>query len=294
MMTIALLGLSGAFAQDAANRAEVPDLDAQRFRPSLDASESGLWLTDVAGVPEPGAVAQIGLSYHDDLVVYLSEGEEVGIVRNLLQANVAAAWGVGPLRVGVDLPLVLRAVGDLTGGETGLGDVALDGRVAVAGPKAPIPFPVALGVRARLTAPTATVNTSLGARTTTWSLGVVGSLDVGPVQVAANLGTRGGPAVDLENVTVNDAFDWRAGASWGLSERVSVSAEVVGLISYAEPLANAASHPTEGLLGVQTRLSDTLVFQGGLGRGLTPGIGAPEVRLATGLAWRRAPQGADQ
>ena len=283
---IALLAalVGGAFAQDtAAERAVVPDLDAQAFRASPD--DAGLLVTDVASMPEQGGDARVLLSYHDDLLVYVSEGEQVGIVRNVAQANVIGAWGLGPVRIGLDVPVYLLARGDLTGQETGLGDVALDTRVSVFGREAPLSFPVDLGAYARISAPTATVANALGSGTPTWSVGLAGSLSVGSALIAANVGTRGGPATRLENVELNDALDWRVGVGYGLTARFDLSAEVTGRIGYAAPLTNLAGVPMEWLVGARAQLTEQVRLHAGVGRGLTPGIGSPDARAILGVGY---------
>ncbi len=275
------LGAVAAAQSTAVERAVVPEIDAQTFRPTLD--RSGFLVVDTAARPAPGGHAQVLLSYHDDLLVYLSEGEQVGIVRNLVQANVLAAWGAGPVRVGVDAPVYFFAKGDATGGEAGLGDVALDGRVTVAGEGTPLALPVDLGVQARTTLPTATVDNALGARLVTWSVGLLVSKDLGPLQVAADVATVGGPAASLENIEVNDALSVAVGGRLRASEAWTLSGELASRFSYRSPVSNLAGVPLELLVGSRVRVREDLSLRAAVGRGLSPGIGAPDLRVIAGV-----------
>ncbi|MBX2800274.1 MAG: OmpA family protein [Myxococcales bacterium] len=279
-------GLAATSAAQVVTAGDVPQINAQMFRPTLDTAQP--MTVDVASMPQAGGSARVWMGYHDDLLVYASEGQQRKLVANVVQLNVLGAWAWGPVRAGVDIPVLLFADGDATQPEAGLSDVALDARVAIFGTDAPLEFPVDLGIQGRLSVPTATVDTALGARRSTASLAAVASTDLGPVLVALNLGAQLGPRVDLENVSLNDAVDLRAAAAYSITERTSVSAEVAGRVGLGD--ANRAGLPIEGLLAGSHQLTDSWQVRGGVGRGFTPGIGSPDLRLLVGVAWHSAPR----
>jgi len=262
---------------------EVPDLNAQRFRPAIDAGRA-LWVDD-ARMPVEGAQARVLLSYHRNPLVYRVEDDITPIVRDVLQADVIGGWGLGPVRVGLDLPVYVYTDGPVTDGEAGIGDLALDGRVTIFGEDdAPVDLPVDLGVQGRLFLPTATVGTALGAPDLAGQLALVASIDVDRFRFAANVGTRINPAETLENIVLDDAFEYRLGGAVDLNEYGGVALELAGLVYYSAEIANRAGSPLEGLLSAWAEPTDNLVVRGGIGRGFTAGVGSPDLRIIGGIS----------
>ncbi len=282
MITLALwFSGSAALAQTVAGGA-VPDLNAQRFRPAIDAGRT-LWVDD-ARMPAEGAQGRFLLSYHRDPLVYRSGDDETSIVRDVFQGNVLGGWGIGPVRVGIDVPVYLYTDGPVTDGESGIGDLGLDGRVTIFGEEAPVEAPVDLGVQARLFLPTATVSTALGAPDLAGQVALVGSIDVDRLRLAANVGTRINPEEELENVVLDDAFEYRFGGSFDVADNGGLALEFAGLVYYSAEVANRAGSPFEGLLSGWARPTDTLTVRGGIGRGFTAGVGSPDLRIIAGIS----------
>lgn len=276
------LGAAAVAHAQVVDGGEVPDFNAQRFRPAIDAGRT-LWVDD-ARMPVEGAQARVLLSYHHDPLVYRTADEEVGIVRNVLQANVIGGWGIGPVRIGLDVPIYLFADGQVTDAETGLGDVGIDARFTVFGEEAPVESPVDVGVQGRLILPTATVDTALGAPDLAGQLALVGSIDVADWRFAANVGTRIGPEETLENVVLDDAFEYRFGGAYDFDGRGGIALEFAGFVYYSAEVANRAGSPFEGLLSGYGRPTEGLMVRGGVGRGFTAGVGSPDIRLIAGLS----------
>ncbi|MEN0061448.1 MAG: OmpA family protein [Myxococcota bacterium] len=261
---------------------EIPELNAQRFRPAIDAART-FWLDD-ARMPLEGAQGRVLLSYHHNPLVYRQGDEETRIVRNVLQANAIGGWGIGPVRLGLDVPIYLLADGEVSDPEAGIGDIGLDGRVTIFGEGAPVDAPVDIGLQGRLFVPTATVNTALGAPDLAGQIAVVASADVGNLLLLANAGTRINPTEVLENIELNDAFEYRFGGAYAFNDRGGISLEFAGLLYYSAEIANRAGSPFEGLVGGYGRLTDNLELRGAIGRGLTAGVGSPDLRIIAGLA----------
>lgn len=286
------LALSPAMAQDVFQNGEVPELNAQTFRPSLDSART--LVVDDALMPHEGGTVRVLLSYHDDLLVYTPNGtDQTKIVSSVFQTDLMGTVGVGPARIGLDVPIYLFADGDLTNGEAGLGDLAADLRFSLLGEGAPVEAPFQLGVQGRVILPTASVQNALGARLPGYRIALVSSVEIGKALLAANLGTAGLPSVALENGELNDAFEYRLGGAYGVTDRVDLSLELAGRLHYAEPVTNRVGQPLEALVGAVWRPEGNLVVRGGLARGLTPGIGSPDIRVILGLAYEPDAGGAE-
>ena len=152
VLACVLLAAAGAWAQDSQDVA-VPAFDAQLFQPSVDAPT--LLGTDDSFVPdELGGSGRLLLQWaHQPLVYVPYEGEPTDVVGELFQLDVIGGVAWHRVRVGVDLPVVLRSVGDLTGGETGLGDLSLDLKGRLLDRRS---HPVGLALAGRLSVPSAT------------------------------------------------------------------------------------------------------------------------------------------
>ena len=96
-MTPLLLSLSG-LAQDV----DVPAINAQLFRPSIDAT--GLLWTDDTNQGESGRTsARMLISYANEPLVYTFQtGERVAVLSDLLQMNLMGGYTWGRLRLGAE------------------------------------------------------------------------------------------------------------------------------------------------------------------------------------------------
>ncbi|MDG1481232.1 MAG: OmpA family protein [Myxococcota bacterium] len=270
-----LLSVGLGLAQD------VPDLNAQLYRPPIDA-ESTLWTDDAFTAPDGHVLGRAFFHYANDPLIFRdTNGEEISLLSNVLQADVIGAYSVKNVRIGVDLPLMLIANGESVEGG-GLGDIALDAKYTILNADA---APVGLGVGGRLTLPTATVAAPLGTAGLGGELQAIASQRIGAAVVAANLGTRFLPSTPLENVQWDDQFFYRFGGGHALSEGSGISLDLAGQISYAEGLSNPAASPAEFLLGGWYRLPADLLLRAGAGAGLNSGVGAPDARVVFSIAY---------
>lgn len=256
-----------------------PDLNAQVFRPTLDEG-SLLWVDEAARREHPGFAGRFLLQYVNDPLVYeLEDGERLGLVTQLYEADVLGALQAGPLRVGAHVPVYLFTTGEVVGDEGGLGDIALDGKLTA------LQGPIDLAVNVRVSLPTHTVDSALGSSATGWELAGIVSRRFGPVLLAANVGTRGGPPAELENVSLNDGFVGRAAIGLAVSDGAGIAAEFAGTIPYSAPLSSSDGRPLELLGSGYGYTSRDVVFRGGVGTGLTPGIGSPDLRVLVGVGY---------
>ncbi len=275
---IALAALAPAFAQDPA----VPELNAQNLHLSVDSTRT--LATDDTSLGETGSpTARLMFHYTDDPLVYeTTEGDTFKLLSNLLQADLLAGISVSRFRFGLDLPVLLLSNGDLGNGGAGIGDLALDAKAIGLSRE---DFPVGLGLAGRLSLPTSTVGAPVGAAGLAYEISLVADADLGPVLLAANVGTRGTPAQELENIVVNDQFTIRGGAGYAITENAGVAAELMGLLAYSAPLANPAGAPLEWLASGWGRVAQDVVVRGGVGAGITPGIGSPDLRALISVGY---------
>lgn len=278
---------ASALAQDVVTGGLSPKINVQNFRPSVDAPRA-LWVDEAARAPS-GPVGRLLFHYTDDPLVYQLGDEEIGLVRNIVQADLLAGWAFGPARIGVIAPLYLYASGDPTTA-AGFGDLALDGRFTVIDGSR---TPADLALQGRVTLPTATVDLPLGSPQVGWEIAAIVSKQIDHVLLAVNLGTSGSPASDLENVSLNDAFSSRAALGYDIKRDIlGLTGEITSHLSYLS-LSNQASSPIEGLLSGWGRPSGDLLIRGGVGTGFTPGIGSPDLRLLAGVSYTPGAQEKD-
>ena len=281
-----LMLLSTVLAQGFTDGA-VPDMNAQLFRPSID-SLTTLWTDQSLMAADSHTMARAMLHYVNDPVVYLGEdGERTELVGGVTQLNLTAAHSRDRLRLGVDLPLFLRSNGTL-GGETGLGDIGLEARYTLLDRRGG-----GLGVApiVRINLPTTTIDAPVGSGGFGYEVGMILDKELGDNTVlAVNVGTKGVPEVQLENVQWGDQLFLRGGIGHALSEDAGLHIDVASHLRYGE-FSNPAARPTEGLLGGWARVGDSVVVRGAIGTGLNGGIGAPKYRVVLGLGWEPVVEG---
>ncbi|MFT5584155.1 MAG: outer membrane protein OmpA-like peptidoglycan-associated protein [Cognaticolwellia sp.] len=287
-----MLLVSLAQAQDFSN-GQVPEgLNGQLFRPSLDAKNT-LWTNDSLRAPDKYTFGKAMLHYANDPVVYLrNDGERTELVSGIWQMDLMVGHTRGPVRFGLQLPVYLRSIseggslGDGVGtGETGLGDLAFDVKLTALDRKVK---PIGLALGGRVFVPTATVSGPLGLDSgkVGWEVEAIVDKELSEKWLlAANVGTRGLPVVELENLTWDDQLFIRGGLGYtARREQLGFSAEVASQFNYND-FSNPAARPVEGLLGVWSRLTPNMMLRAGAGAGLNSGLGAPKYRVMLGLGF---------
>ncbi|MFK7928450.1 MAG: OmpA family protein [Myxococcota bacterium] len=262
----------------------VPELNGQLYRPSLDGDRT-LWANDSLVRPTGTTTVRGLVHYARDPVVYFDDtGTRTQLVSDLLQGSILIGHARGPVRIGLDVPVYFRSGGTL-GGETGLGDIAPDLKIRL---RNNANGGVGVAAAGRAVLPTATVKAPLG--NGNFGYEFEGILDgvVGRTLLVANLGLRGVPTAELENVIWDDALSAKLGVSTEVSDRSGVSLELAGLLGVRN-VSEPAALPAEALAGFYSRVSDGLVLRAGVGAGITPGIGSPQFRAILGLGYEPKP-----
>ena len=278
-----MLLMSLAQAQDFSNGQAPEGLNGQLFRPSLDAKNT-LWTNDSLRAPNKYTFGKAMLHYANDPVVYVrNDGERTELVSGIWQLDAMVGHTRGPVRFGLQLPVYLRSFGEAAGGESGLGDLALDVKLTALDRKVK---PIGLALGGRVFVPTATVTAPLGNESLGWEIEAIVDKELSEKWLlAANVGTRGVPTVELENLTWDDQVFLRGGLGYTVRrDQLGFSADVASQFNYND-FSNPAGRPVEGLLGFWTRLTPNLMLRGGAGGGLNSGLGAPKYRVMLGLGF---------
>ncbi len=277
---LASLIVALASAQDFTAGA-TPEVNAQSFRATVHPQHT-LWVDEVGTALDPKVHADALFHYTNDPLVYqFDDGEELRLVSDVLQADLLFGGGVGPVRGGLVLPVYLYQAGSEQSGG-GLGDISLDGRViAVDRERSPVGF----GVGGRLYLPSTTVTNALGYATVAYEITASADADAGPVLLALNLGTQGGPRADLENLTLDDNFLVRAAGIYRIDDATGAGLETNLELPYSASLATTGATDWQWLATGYRRFDDWQVRLG-VGSGLTTGIGAPDFRVMMGAGWR--------
>ena len=271
-------------AQDQGVTVPQPQFDTRLYRLPID-SEATLWTNDAGTGPTGHALARVGFHHTVNPLVFSPAAQpEVRILSSVSELQVVGGVHVGIMRLGVDLPVLVRVAGDQLAGVGGLGDLAFDAK-AVALDRETTDVPIGLAGLVRVTVPSGTVDAAVATR----GLGVEaeGIVDkkIGPVLVAGNIGHRYVPKATLGDLEWGSYGYGRLGAGWFIIEDAGLSVDVVGHLVYGIPGSTGVGQPAEGIFGGFGRISERLVLRGGVGTGLSGGVGAPDVRLIASLGY---------
>ncbi len=273
-----LLSLLTPFAAAQSVDGAIPTINAQNFRPSIDSTRT-LWVDD-ASVQDRTYMGRLLFHYVANPLVYeYDDGERVALVSDVLQADLTGGVRVWRLRFGADLPLYLLQSGE--GGQgVGLGDIGLDAKLGILDRETAA---LGLALSTRVTLPTATVTNALGAPNTGWEVDAIVDRKLGKALLALNVGVRGGPKAELENVALDDFLVARLAGGYALSDNAGMALEFAGEKSLTTGFDNPAGLPLEWMATGYGYVTKSLVVRGGVGTGLTPGIGSPDFRVAVGV-----------
>jgi outer membrane protein OmpA-like peptidoglycan-associated protein len=269
-----LLLLASIAAAQTSN-GDAPTLNAQLYRPSID-SERTIWTDTSERNPARHITGRVMMSYVNHPLVYLADdGSKTVLVGHLVQNDFMGGITLGRVRLGAYVPVYTRSIGDV-GAFSGLGDLAVGAKVNIL--DAQDGAPLGLAVNARLMAPTSTMTGPLR----TGGFGAEGTVivdkELGPILLAANLGYRYQPTAELENVSWGSGLVGRAAVSYATGDNSGLALDLSSngvLAGLGEPAGRPAEAMVSGYIGVgQT----DFVLRGGVGTGLTRGIGAPRLR----------------
>ena len=270
-----------AFGQDG-----LPEFDVQNVRPTIDSSRT--LLTDDAGLaPSNTFVGRFVLQTASDMLTFRPEGsdKDVSVLGNLVTANVIGGYTISRFRIGLDVPVVLSSSSDVLEAGGGLGDIAVDLRGTFVDPDG---GPVGLAMSTRFGVPTATVDLPIGGSGIGYEVAFIVDKRMGDLTAVANLGFRGRPPADLDNVVVGNQIVNRYGLGYQFSGSVGASVDVVGNL-LASDLGNPAGGAWESMVGGWYRFTDNWVARAGAGKGLSSGIGTSAFRTMVVFGYEPEP-----
>lgn len=261
---------------------EAPNLNAQVFHLSAD-GRAGFSLDDSIVAPDRQFSGRALFQYvNRPLVAVYADGREEAALSDVFALDLLPSYTLGRVRFGLDVPLYLGTWGTDLEGSALLGDVAVDGRVAILDPDEAA---IGLSPTFRLGLPVAGDTAPLGSDGLDTSFGLAASRAQGEWLFAANLGVRLLPEVELANATWGSQLAFRAGASRTIGESAGASLELASLLGFADLFEDVAGSPAEVMLGGYYRLPGHVVVRVGLGTGITRGIGAPDARALLGAGY---------
>ncbi len=267
MLSILLLAAT-AFAQDSTPPA--PTLNSQTLL--LPTSGTGLTLHDPSGIDPTAFTWRTSLSYtHHPLEYRDFYGTNSTVVGQITQLNYGVAKQLGPMRLGLDVPLAFASGGPGATG-LGLGSVRLDGQVAVAKGNVPAALFAALhlpnggAAGPSMTAPLA------------GSFGAVGAGNLSQNLVAtAEIGVIAQPADDIDGAESGSRLRGGLGLQWRRDSTMPVIAEWI-----AEPqLASFGQMGSELLLATEMPVGTKGAYtvRPAFIAGLTNSVGTPNFRF---------------
>jgi len=277
LLATSLVG-SVAVAQETRIQIPPPKMDTRLYWLPID-SEAMMWTNDAGTAPTGHWRAKVGFHHMTNPLVFnFADQYSVDVVTAVSELNVVGGVNVAFLRFGVDVPFLLKVDGEQIESVSGIGDMAFDVKASITD-RETTDVPVGVAALVRLTVPTSTVDASVGTEGVGVELEGIVDKRVGPVLLAGNLGHRILPKATVGTLEWGSYGYGRLGAGWFIVEDAGVSVDLAGHLVYGIPFSEPAGHPAEGILGGFGRLNEFLVLRGGVGTGLSGGVGAPDIRF---------------
>ncbi len=274
---------SGA-AASMVNPALAQELNGQTFRPAI--GEDDFVRVDDTQTGSAAGGGSIWFNHAASPLVYrYDSGDEVDILESVGSLNLQGWGALGPARLGLDLPIHPYVAGFGIDGQTSthLGDLLADARIEIVDRK---PGGVGFAVGAGLGFPTGDGAAWLGDPGLSLHLRAIGSAELGPVLVAANVGFRGRPVEVLPDDTVwGHRVPWGIGARIPFSERLLAAAEITGE-AFVGTVSDGYGFPVEAIGTLRYNASPQWSVITGGGTGITSGLGAPDWRALAGIQGR--------
>jgi len=274
-------GLGGAAGLSGTAHAQ--ELNAQRFQSAADGRE--LVTIDDSQVGPDGFGGALLFHHAEDPFIFRPDDEtrdEIKVLDKVSTLDLGAFGRMGPVRLGLTLPLHLSADGygyeDVEGYTAG--DLRLDAKVQILDR---LEGPIGLGGSVKLGLPTGNGRAWLGEPSTLVRPQV--NLSTGKHSLlAANVGLAVGGGDQLDDVTWGNRLTWGVGASTPIVDPLWLSAELSGEMLFASSDAPGRA-PVEVLAAARANPWSDLIATLGVGTGLSQGIGAPDLRVIVGVGW---------
>lgn len=283
MYRYSLLLLAPASALAATSDGSTPAINAQSFDPSMDSHEFFRVIDSDLG--KRGFTGRALGSYTLAPLQYTYwDGTNVDIVSSILQLDAMGSYTAGPFRIGVDVPIILRAFGGTEADASGLGDLALDAKVRMLDAKK---APIGLALSARTAFPTATTAGALASGNVGFDATLSADKPIGKrVEAAIDVGFSYQPEVELENMTWGSTLNLQAGLAYRATDRLGFVGELYTSGVLAD-FSNEKARPTELLFGGWYRMGPNRAWsiRPALAFGTNDAVTTPAFRALFGLAY---------
>lgn len=272
-----------AQAEDVFEEGDTPAYNMQNFRPAVGRQDM-LWVNETR-IERSNLLSIRNLfHYSKDPFSYRNyRGERIRILSDIVQTDVLASYSMGRFQLGLGVPVYLRARNNRGQGETGLGDIWLDGKVRVLDRD---DSTVGLAFSIRSTLPTSMMSAPLGTEGMALEAELAVDKNIGSNVFACNLGHRQLPSTTLEELSLGSQLFARMGMAYHIEENFGLSTELSASWSY-QGFTQSASSPFEALLGSWKRFSkdDSWLLRAGFGLGLNEAVSTAAVRGLIGVSY---------
>ena len=249
------------------------------------------------GVVRWGALAQYGLR---PLVLY-DKGVNIGsAVGN--RGSMALGMSVSlfdRLAIRASMPVIAHwgsTAPLFTNDTVGVGDIQLGGRFAVfdttrgrGGAARHSGF--TLGLRGDLSVPSGSKDAWMGERFARGGIGLLSSVRLGPLQIAGDIGYIGRSSLDTDaDLLLGGELIANVGARWDVVDRVGIVGAMYAKGGLYPPFAGAGQNVIQFGAGAQLHATSWIDVDVLLGRGITRGYGADQLRVGVGVTLRAPPK----
>ena len=284
---LTLLCLSRTAAAQIEPERQTRNLDLATFRPPHNI-ESSMLTVESTAVGAPGAFSfDVWVDYaKNPLVVETAGGDMVDrpiADRATLELAGSYAFG-GRFEVSGALPILSQGGEDpqfsgIAAAEgSALGDLRLRGKAFLFARR-----PLSFGSSAEVTLPTGSDAEFAGAQGPSAALRLLADYSTGSIDVAANAGALMRQKAQLADVEQGHQFLYGLAGAYRFTPRVAAIGELFGAIDIGG--GPAGGKPLEVAAGGRYRVTRAWSLVGGVGRGLLPGVGSPDLRVFAAVAF---------
>ena len=263
-------------------------LNAQTFHLAPD---GGKFITthDTDTIKQYGLRVGLGMNYSENLLV-VREDRQVkrGVIKNLLTTDVMLAFGIVdilqfdmafPFHAYAKLGYVERADTFTTNYP---GDLRLGSKVKILDRRE---YPVGLGLRGYLNAPTGKDERYLGDEKVGGGFQLISDLELEAIYFGLNFGYHIRDEAITPDQTIDDQLTFGAATNLRLTNHFELVFDVFGSTVAKEAFKGTFGNPVEGSAGGKVYLDSGYAFSFGAGRGMTAGFGAAPWRLHASILW---------
>jgi uncharacterized protein (TIGR03382 family) len=320
MGLLLLLTAGSTRAEDGSAPPSVDRFSAQTFRPALDlGSYLTVWDTDVlrqwnfdGGLSVNYAYQPLIRRYNDSGAPVANDAGAAGPVRNVMgnlvtgeifggmgltnfisvHVSIPVSYGTGGIPVISDTSLpIVQGYEDFA--RLGFGDAWLAAKLQVLNTRKSA---VGLAFIPELSVPIGTKDYFFNEKSVTFRLRAASEVDMKIVRIGANVGYRVRPRVQVQDILLDDTFEYGVAAKIPIVGGLDISSELVGSIvarrfsdpnfTYDSNITRDGTSPLEFLLAAHYTTNNGLIATLGAGVGLTDGVGAPTYRAFAGFGYR--------